>query len=243
MNTMPSGIRNSRGAALALGCLMTITCCATAAGLSDHGAYPAMAAVSHYRMASKADEIALAKSAAPASIADHAEVMVLGMYGYETAVKGTNGFVCLVVRSWDVDFADPEFWNPKMRAPQCMNAASVRSVLPRYLERTEWALAGISRNEMQARESAEWAAGTLKAPEIGAMCFMMSKDGYLNDAVAGPWHPHVMFYLPRTGGSQWGADLHDSPLESDSVNYAKTTILFVMVPNWSDGTPGPQMQK
>jgi hypothetical protein len=204
--------------------------------------YPAMAPLSQYTMA-QADEIALARSAAPASVAAHAEVLVLGAHGYETVVKGTNGFVCYVGRSWDVAFDNPEFWNPKIRAPQCMNAVSARSVLPRYLTRSEWVLAHVSKADMQARETAAWAAGTRKVPEPGATCFMMSKGGYLNDAAGGPWHPHFMFFVPRADASQWGADLPGSPMASDSVSYDKTTIFFVVVPNWSDGTPGPAMHK
>jgi hypothetical protein len=45
-------------------------------------------------------EISLARSAAPASISGGAEVLVLGRHGYETAVRGKNGFVCVVERSW-----------------------------------------------------------------------------------------------------------------------------------------------
>jgi hypothetical protein len=199
--------------------------------------YPTMAPTSQYLIASRAEEISLARSAAPPAIADHAEVRVLGAHGYETAVKGTNGFVCFVGRSWDVSFADPQFWNPKIRSPQCDNATSVRSVLPRYLTRTEWVLAGVSKVEIQTREAAEWAAGTLKAPEPGAICYMMSKGGYLNDA-GGRWHPHVMFFAPRTDDAAWGANLTGSPIASDSTSYEHTTIFFVVVPNWSDGTSG-----
>jgi hypothetical protein len=36
----------------------------------------------------------------PESISRDAEVMVLGRHGYEIAVKGKNGFVCIVQRSW-----------------------------------------------------------------------------------------------------------------------------------------------
>ena len=61
--------------------------------------YPSMAPLDQYLMERKA-EIALARSAAPESIAQDAEVMVLGRNGYETAAKGKNGFVCLVWRSW-----------------------------------------------------------------------------------------------------------------------------------------------
>jgi hypothetical protein len=220
-----------------LGILIAATVWVQAIAAGDDP-YPAMAPVSQYLIASRAEEISLAKSAAPASVADHAEVLVLGARGYETAVKGTNGFVCFVGRSWDVSFVDPQFWNPKIRSPQCDNATSARSVLPRYLTRTERVLTGVSKAEMQKREAAERAAGTLKAPDPGAMCYMMSKGGYLNDA-NGPWHPHVMFFAPRTDDAAWGANLPGSPVDSDSASYDETTIFMVVVASWSDGTPAP----
>jgi hypothetical protein len=200
-----------------------------------------MAPASRYMIANRNDEITLAKSAAPPSIADHAEVLVLDARGYETAVKGTNGFVCFVGRSWDVNFNDPQFWNPKIRAPQCDNATSARSVLPRYLTRTQRVLAGTSKAEMQKLETADWTAAKLKAPELGAVCYMMSKHGYLNDD-GGAWRPHVMFFAPRAAGAAWGADLAGSPMMSDSSSYERTTIFMVVVPNWSDGTAGPPLK-
>jgi len=68
-------------------------------------------------MPDEKSEIALARSAAPASISDGAEVMVLGRTGYRTAVKARNGFLCIVERSWGATTDHPEFWNPKVRAP------------------------------------------------------------------------------------------------------------------------------
>src|SRR5271156_483120 len=87
----------------------TGTACADAAKSS----YPAMAPIEQYRIASTAAEIALARSAAPKSISGDADVLTLGVHGYETAAKGKNGFTCLVERSWADDFDDAEFWNPK----------------------------------------------------------------------------------------------------------------------------------
>jgi hypothetical protein len=238
MSPIGSMIGRRRGAWAALSILMTATAGHHAVAAAD-GAYPTMAPVSQYLIASRAEEISLAKSAAPASIADQAEVLVLGAHGYESAVKGTNGFVCFVARSWDVSFADPQFWNPKIRTPQCDNATSARSVLPRYLRRTERVLASVSKADMEQRETAEWAAGTLKEPEPGAMCYMLSKGGYLNDAAKGAWHPHVMFFAPRTDDAAWGANLPGSPVASDSHSYPHTTIFFVLVADWSDGTSAP----
>jgi hypothetical protein len=194
-----------------------------------------MAPLEQYRVASRSQEVALARSAAPASIADDADIMVLGQSGYETAVKGKNGFVCVVERSWAKVFNDAEFWNPRMRAPICFNPAGARSVLANYLQRTGWVLAGVSRSAMEARTKAALAANTLPAPEPGAMCYMMSKQGYLSD-VDGHWHPHLMFFLARTDGASWGADLESSPVFSAQDDLERVTTFMVAVPIWSDGT-------
>src|SRR6202167_5713508 len=61
--------------------------------------YPSMAPLDQYLMDRDA-EIAMARSAAPEAISRDAEVLVLGRHGYETAVKGKNGFVCVVERGW-----------------------------------------------------------------------------------------------------------------------------------------------
>jgi len=200
--------------------------------------YPSMAPVAQYQSSSQATEIALARSAAPASISEHADVMVLGPHGYQTVAKGDNGFVCLVGRSWAMKFDNPEFWNPKIRTPLCDNSVAARSasVLPAYLTRTEWVLTGVSLAEMQKRETAEWDDGRFQAPDPGAVSFMMSKEQYINDS-AHPWHPHVMFFAPRTQDSQWGANLPGSPMVADSTNVVQTSIFMVLVANWSDGTP------
>src|SRR6201996_6831856 len=150
-----------------------------------------MAPLADYLMPRDA-EIARARSAAPPSISADATVLVLGKQGYETAAPGTNGFTCLVERGWEADFRNPEFWNAKVRGPICFNAAAVKTVWPSHSERTDWALAGLSMDQMHARARASKLANAAPAP--GAMCFMMSKGGYLTGA-DGHWHPHLMFYL------------------------------------------------
>ncbi|MDP9007904.1 MAG: hypothetical protein M3N91_04215 [Pseudomonadota bacterium] len=196
---------------LAWAAVALICAVGSAAAQAAKARYPIMAPVEHYRVASPADEIALARRAAPASIADAADVLTLGSQGYETAVKGRNGFVCLVWRSWTAGFDDAEFWNPKLRAPICLNPAAARSALPAFLERTRWALAGLSKAEMVSRTQATIAANAYIAPAPGAMAYMMSKRGYLGDAV-GHWHPHLRFFLSHTDGKDWGAELSGSPV-------------------------------
>src|ERR1700722_5426559 len=59
-----------------------------------------------------------------------------------TAVRGTDGFVCVVAPSWSADFDDPAFWDPGLRAPICYNALVARSQAPATLKWTRVVLAG-----------------------------------------------------------------------------------------------------
>ena len=198
-------------------------------------AYPRMAPVSQYMIANRAEEVALARSAAPPSVSAHARVLVLGERGYEPAVAGDNGFVCLVARSWDKGFGQPEFWNPKIRSPECFNPPAARAVLPRYLERTKWVLAGETTTQMRAHAQAADTAAKLREPAPGSFCYMMSKDGYTDDRAAGPWYPHLMFFQSTTAAADWGANLPDTPIVADSTSYPGLTYFLVIVPQWSNG--------
>jgi len=217
--------------AFLLGVIGTAACAADA-----KSAYPVMAPIEQYLEASASAEIALARTAAPPSISGDTSVQVLGKHGYETAVNGKNGFVCQVWRSWVSTFDDPEFWNPKVRIPICYNPAGVRTVLPPYLESTKWALAGASKAEMKDRARAALASNRKATPEPGAMAFMMGGEG--SDAAGHHWPPHVMIFLGRTDGTDWGAGLHGSPIDADQGEPEPTITTFnIHVPAYSDGTP------
>ena len=197
--------------------------------------YSAMAPIGAYHM-DNADEIALALSAAPPSVAKDAKVLVFGASGYSVARKGTNGFVCLVQRSWGNAFDDAEFWNPKVRVPVCMNEPAARSVVPEYLMRTQWVLAHATREQILARAKAAITAGKITAPETGSMAYMLSKHGNLADK-AGPWHPHVMFFYPKTSAAMWDAEGADTPISPLIDAVEPITTVLVPVAKWSDGTP------
>ncbi|MGH9759754.1 MAG: hypothetical protein ACREDR_36650, partial [Blastocatellia bacterium] len=132
--------------------------------------YPSMAQLDQYLMDRNA-EIAMARSAAPESISKDAEVLVLGRHGYETAVKGSNGFVCIVERSWTAGIDDPEFWNPKLRGPLCLNPPAARTYLPLTIRKTELVLAGRSKAQMAEEINAALDKKELPALESGAMCY------------------------------------------------------------------------
>lgn len=201
--------------------------------------YPTMAPLDQYLMADRNAEVALARTAAPASISDDAEVLVLGRHGYEPAVKGKNSFVCLVERSWNSPSNSSEFWNPKVRGPNCYNPPAARTILPLILKRAEMALAGLSKTQMI--DGVE-VFGKKEVPplEPGAMCYMMSKEAYLTDQ-DGHNVAHLMFYLRE--GTAWGADLPGSPvviLQQEvpgAPGPGPVTEFMIPVVRWSDGTP------
>ncbi len=198
--------------------------------------YPSMAPIEQYMMPSRDSEIALARSAAPESISRDAEVLVLGGHAYETAVQGKNGFVCLVERSWTAPIDDPNFWNPKLRGPICLNPPAARSYLPLTIKKTELILAGKSKTQMFEGIKAGLDKKELPTPESGAMGYMLSKEQYLGDQ-GRHWHPHLMFFLPPTDAATWGANLPDSPiLAAGDDPQDRLTIFFVPVAKWSDGT-------
>ena len=204
--------------------------------------YPSMAPVDQYLVADRNAEIALARSAGPASVSDKAEILVLGAHGYETAVQGSNGFVCFEQRSWANDFDAPDFWNPKVHTPQCWNAAAATSVLPDYLKRTQWVLAGVSKDEMLARTKAAVAAHEIGSPAPGSMAYMLSKDQYIKDPTPtseARWYPHVMFFVAATEDSKWGANGRGGPIYSTTSDVEPITTFFVLAPRWSDGSVGP----
>lgn len=223
--------------------LVAVSAGASSAVRSQESAAPYlhMAPIDQYLMTDRNAEIAMARSAAPPSISADAEVQVLGRHGYETAVKGKNGFVCLVERSWMSPFDFAQFWNPRMRGPICFNPPAVHSILPLTLKRTELVLAGLSKAQIIEGIKA-FDAKELARLEPGAMSFMMSPQGYLNDA-AGHWVPHLMFYIPLAASTSWGADLTGSPVMlNPQFNGAPEPITEFMIPvsTWSDGTAAPK---
>jgi hypothetical protein len=206
--------------------------------------YASMATLSEYLMPDRDAEIALARSAAPDSISHDAKVLVLGAHGYETAVEGKNGFVCVVERGWMGPFEGPlsaNFWNPKLRGPVCFNPPAARSILPMTYKRTEMVLAGQSKAQI-IDGIKKFIKQGLPPLEPGAMAYMMSKDQYLSDEGHHNLMAHLMFYTPLMDGAVWGADLPKSPVMlNPQFSGAPEPINVFMVPAgwWSDGTADP----
>jgi hypothetical protein len=205
-------------------------------------AYSIMAPLDQYLMADRNAEIALARSAAPEAISREAKILVLGRHGYETAVEGKNGFVCVVERGWMSPSDAKEFWNPKIRGPICFNPPAARSVLPTTLKRTEMVLAGRTKDEIIAGNKAAFDKGELPPLEPGGMSYMMSKEAYLTDDDDHNL-AHLMFYAPPLDGKAWGADLPKSPvmLIPQFKGAQPIDVFIVSIGRWSDGSAAPVM--
>src|SRR5262252_8509324 len=208
--------------------------------------YPKMASVDQYLMERNA-EIQLARSAAPDSISHDATILVLGRQEYETAVEGKNGFVCWVGRGWMAAFDWPEFWNPKVRAADCMNPQAARSIVPIALLRSRMVMAGRSKAEVLSAIKAAFEKRQLPHLESGAMDYMMSKSAYLTDE--GHHNlPHLMFFT-TVEAKDWGSGAAGSPVMSAPYWFFSSQepsqmkglppilVFLVGVADWSDGTP------
>ncbi|HTG61564.1 MAG TPA: hypothetical protein VMG63_19410, partial [Terriglobia bacterium] len=178
-------------------------------------------------------------------------VLVLTPKGWETAVKGTNGFVCMAGPSWtaSIDFYD--VWSPKQRGAICLNPAAVRSILPIFSKLTQMTLAGVtSVKERIAGIQEAYAKKEIPPVEPGAMSYMMSKDAYLTHLGNSHNLCHVMFFLPIKDPAELDANDPDSPISSTSMWFPDPDkpdsplnkelpplrTVPIEVPYWSDGT-------
>jgi hypothetical protein len=225
----------------------TVLFAVSGAAADQAGSYSHMAPVDAYLM-DRTQEIAFARSAAPDAISKDATVLVLTRTGYETAVTGTNGFVCMVGRGFSGAPDWPERWNPKIRAAECQNPQAARTVAPIAELRTAMTLAGRSDTDIMDRIKAALRSGKIPTLQPGAMSYMMSKSSYLSEN-GGHDMAHVMFFVPTKDGTSWGANTVGSPVfggtywftmpghDAEAATLPPLTVLLVGVCSWSDGTP------
>ena len=238
----------SRESELTIGFALVIAMgCGVSNAAAQTDKYPRMAAIGQYLMEKNA-EIQLARSAAPDSISRDATILVLGRQGYETAVEGKNGFVCVVDRAWMAAFDWPEFWNPKVRAADCLNPQAARSILPIAFLRSRMVMAGRSKAEILSAIKAAFESRQLPVLESGAMDYMMSKSSYLTDE-DGHNLPHLMFFTAGVDAKDWGSGAAGSPVMSAPYWFFSSKepsqmkglppilVFLVGVADWSDGTP------
>ena len=181
----------------------------------------------------QANEIALAKSAAPANISGRATIKVLTRSGYEVAQKGENGSVCIVMRG----FAAPTYtpvqfrnlvYDPSVRAPICFTPLAAREVLPYYELRTNLAMQGKDPDEIAEGLQAAYTRGELPRRDAVSFAYMWSADQYLFSLV-GHWHPHMMVFAPYYDNSMVGGNTFGTPLPQ-LTDDAGTPFAVVVIP-------------
>jgi hypothetical protein len=197
-----------------------------------HGQPPKYPPVEQYLMP-KADEIALAKTAAPANISDRATIKVLTRAGFEVVQQGDNGAVCMVMRGFSAPTYTPAqfrtlVYDPTVYAPICFMPAAARVVMPYYELRTKLALQGKNPDEIAAAVAAAYAQGGLPRRDEVTFAYMWSGRQNLASGI-GHWHPHVMVFAPYYDNPMVGGNPFGSPLPQ-LTDDAGTPFAVVVVP-------------
>jgi hypothetical protein len=137
-------------------------------------------------------QIQLALSAAPTEVSSKASVYILGPKGYEKVREGTNGFSCLIERSF-------RGTTQTSSAPACFDAEGSRTIMVAYLRREELRAEGKSEEEVKDDIAKGYKDGRFEVPGPGFL-FMMSNENYVYDSESkesGFVPPHLMFYAPN----------------------------------------------
>lgn len=214
---------------VASGAAILLSAAAILTSVQGQTQYPPL---SEYMMPQDA-EIALARSAAPANVSDRATIKVLNESGFEVAIEGDNGFVCVVMRAWSAPtytpaaFLDFVYYAP-LRAPICFNPVAAETMMRYYELRTELGLQGKNPDEIADGIEAAYGKGELPRIETVSFAYMWSADQDLGPGI-GHWHPHMMVFTPyyensMLGGNEFGGTL---PFVSDD---AGTPFAVTLIP-------------
>jgi hypothetical protein len=146
-------------------------------------------------------QIDLALSAAPTEVSSKAAVYILGPKGYEKVREGTNGFSCLIERSF-------KGTTQTSSAPACFDAEGSGSIMVAYLRREELRAEGKSEEEVKEDIAQGYKDGRFKVPGPGFL-YMMSNENFVYNNVSGKSGfvaPHLMFYAPNKTANDVGFD-------------------------------------
>ena len=146
-------------------------------------------------------QIDLALSAAPTEVSSKAAVYILGPKGYEKVREGTNGFSCLIERSF-------KGTTQTSSAPACFDAEGSGSIMVAYLRREELRAEGKSEEEVKEDIAQGYKDGRFKGPGPGFL-YMLSNENFVYNNVSGKSGfvaPHLMFYAPNKTANDVGYD-------------------------------------
>jgi hypothetical protein len=184
-------------------------------------------------MMAPADEVALARTAAPAQISDRATVKILTKSGYEVARGGDNGVVCMVMRGFSAPTYTPSqfrnfVYDATIGAPICFTAPAAQIVMPYYELRTKLAMEGKTPEQIADGVQAAYARGELPTRGAVTFAYMWSAHQHLGPGI-GAWHPHLMVFAPYYETSMVGGNAFGSPLPQVSDD-AGTPFSVVVIP-------------
>ncbi|HEX2449845.1 MAG TPA: hypothetical protein VHJ69_01820 [Gemmatimonadales bacterium] len=144
----------------------------------------------------RGEEIALARSAAPAQVSSDATVWVFTDSGYVIGESGSNGVACYVGRSWQESVE-----------PHCFDTEGAATILPIEMRTVELYHRGRSPEQVEREIAVELASGRLRTPRRPALTWMQSGAQQLirdDGKPVGRWQPHLMIYYPYLTGAELG---------------------------------------
>jgi len=158
-------------------------------------------------------QIRIAKLAAPKEVTDHADIYILGRRGYELALRGDNGFSCMIERE-----------KPDTMEPECYDAdGSATTMKVRSYEEQQRA-SGVGEQAIEESMKAGYKSGEFKPPSKAGIVYMLSDYNYVLNPETGKiihFPGHLMFYAPyateKTVGSGEGAPYLVHPGEPDAL--------------------------
>lgn len=179
-----------------------------------------------------AEEIGLARSAAPASISRAARVWLLTDRGWVVGDSGSSDVSCLVNRSW-----------PASLEPECFDPEAAATIMPMEMRRTELLHRGTPADEVEREIARGLMEGRFRLPARMAVVYMMSARQQLigdDGQPAGAWRPHLMIHFPFLTDEQLG---HHGAAGLDAgmvVDPGKPTAnLMVVVPAFAKPAAAP----
>jgi hypothetical protein len=191
---------------------------------------PVAAAAQTPASLSRADEIRIARSAAPAEVTKFARVYVLDQGHYVVADAGSSIISCMVTRT-----------GPTSIEPQCGDAEADATVLAVDRFRTEQRIAGRSPTEIDKAISDGLASGRFHGPTRPALVYMMSSMQILHDPSGkniGRWMPHLMVYYPNMHDKDFGLVASPDHKVPSTVNEGTAlSALVVVAPGFVDPVP------
>lgn len=180
----------------------------------------------------RAEEIALARSAAPPEISRGSTVLVLERGGYVVAEKGTTGVTCYVNRD-----------RVESLEPHCFDAEGSATIVPIQLRRAELREWGWEKAAIENDIATGLQAGRFRLPRRPAMSYMMSSGQVLYSPTSGKrvgnWHPHIMIYYPWMTGRDIGLADSTGPANGPAMAQEGEAMssVIVIVPDFVNPVP------